>query len=343
MAAQAGYGRVLYMQDEKIDILSLFPEEIDVEPAYRKKQVFSWLGKRGAASFGQMTDLPKTLRAALAGQYSFAVPQELRRQVSADGTQKILWELADGERVETALMRYHHGTSVCLSTQAGCRQGCKFCASGSHGFSRDLTAGEMLSQALYCGMDFGHIVLMGTGEPLDNFDQTVRFIRLISHPDGRNLSPRHISLSTCGDVPGILKLAESGLPVTLSVSLHASDDETRDRLMPINRKYPISGLLDACRKYFDKTARRISYEYVIIEGFNDSPEDARRLAVLLKGAPAHVNIIPYNPVPGKPFRAPQADAVRRFMRELGGIQATVRRTLGSDIAAACGQMRSKGC
>jgi 23S rRNA (adenine2503-C2)-methyltransferase len=239
-------------------------------------------------------------------------------------------------------MRYKHGVSVCLSTQAGCRQGCAFCASGAHGFSRNLTAGEILGQALYCGVDIGHVVLMGTGEPLDNFDQTIRFIKLISHPWGRNLGLRNISVSTCGDVPGILKFAELGLPVTLSVSLHAPDDETRDRIMPVNRKYPIAILMDACGKYFVKTGRRISYEYVIIEGLNDSTGHARRLKALLKGKPAHVNIIPYNPVAGKPYRAPKAVAVERFARELGE-PATVRRTLGADIDAACGQLRSRKC
>ncbi|MDR0326644.1 MAG: 23S rRNA (adenine(2503)-C(2))-methyltransferase RlmN [Oscillospiraceae bacterium] len=327
-------------EEGQLNILSLFPGEIDVLPVYRRKQIFAWLGKKGARSFEEMTDLPKTLRSELAERYSLSVPKELERQISADGTQKIMWGLVDGERVETALMRYKHGYSVCLSTQAGCRQGCAFCASGSHGFSRNLTAGEILGQAIYCGVEYGHAVLMGTGEPLDNFDETVRFIKLVSHPDGRNLGVRHVSLSTCGDVPGILKLAELGLPVTLSVSLHAPDDETRNHIMPVNRKYPISQLLEACGKYFEKTARRISYEYVIIDGLNDSPVQARRLASLLRGTPAHVNVIPYNPVPGKPFRAPGQDTIRRFMRELAGLQATVRRTLGSDIMAACGQMRS---
>ncbi|MDR0293308.1 MAG: 23S rRNA (adenine(2503)-C(2))-methyltransferase RlmN [Oscillospiraceae bacterium] len=326
--------------DGKPNILSLFPGEIGVSPDYRQKQIFAWLGKKGARSFGEMTDLPKALRAELAERYALESPRELTRLVSADGTQKILWELADGERIETALMRYRHGVSVCLSTQAGCRQGCAFCASGGNGLSRSLSAGEMLAQALYCGEEISRAVLMGTGEPLDNFNETVRFLKLISHPDGRNLGLRHISLSTCGDVPGILKLAELGLPVTLSVSLHAPDDETRGRLMPINRRYPISELMDACGKYFAKTARRISYEYVIIEGLNDSPGHARRLALLLRGRPAHVNVIPYNPVPGKPFRRPGADAVRRFARELEGLSATVRRTLGADIDGACGQLRS---
>ncbi|MCL1807575.1 MAG: 23S rRNA (adenine(2503)-C(2))-methyltransferase RlmN [Oscillospiraceae bacterium] len=327
--------------NDKIDILSLLPEEINVTPAYRQKQVFSWLGKHGVRSFSEMTNLSIQLRSELSERYSLDIPREMERQVSADGTQKILWRLRDGEQVETALMRYKHGWSACLSTQAGCRQGCAFCASGSHGFSRNLTAGEILRQVLYCGVEISRVVLMGTGEPLDNFDQTVRFLKLISHSEGRNLSPRHISLSTCGDVPGILRLAELGLSVTLSVSLHAPDDETRDRIMPVNRKYPISQLLDACGKYFTKTGRRISYEYVIIEGLNDSLGHARRLAALLKGHPAHVNVIPYNPVLGKPFSAPKPSVVDRFMDGLNGLQATVRRTLGKDIDAACGQLRSK--
>ncbi|MCL2003536.1 MAG: 23S rRNA (adenine(2503)-C(2))-methyltransferase RlmN [Oscillospiraceae bacterium] len=329
--------------DKKLNILSLFPEEMDLSPAYRRKQVFSWLHQHTVQSFDEMTNLSKALRAELAERYALDLPRETERQASADGTQKILWRLTDGEMVETALMRYKHGVSVCLSTQAGCRMGCAFCASGAHGFSRDLSAGEMVSQALYCGESVNHVVLMGTGEPLDNFEQTVRFIRLISHPEGRGLSPRHISLSTCGNVPGILKLADSGLPVTLSVSLHAPDDETRSRLMPMNRKYPISMLMEACGKYFMKTGRRISYEYVIINGLNDSPGHARRLKALLRGKPAHINIIPCNPVAGKPFAPPGADAARRFMRELDGLRVTARRTLGSDIDAACGQLRSRKC
>ncbi len=328
------------MYNEKINILSLLPEEIEAEPAYRRGQIFAWLGKRAARSFEAMTDLPKTLRDNLAERYRLDVPEEVTRCVSTDGTEKILWSFSDGERIETALMRYRHGTSVCVSTQAGCRQGCAFCASGSHGLSRNLSAGEILAQCLYCGEDVNHVVMMGTGEPLDNFDESVRFLKLISHPEGRGLSLRNISLSTCGDAEGIEKLAALKLPVTLSVSLHAPDDETRSRLMPINRRFPIQPLLKACKKYFENTGRRISYEYVIIDRLNDSPAHARRLAALLGKHPAHVNLIPYNPVPGKPFGAPKKETVLRFARELGSIPATVRRTLGTDINAACGQMRS---
>ncbi|MDR1668362.1 MAG: 23S rRNA (adenine(2503)-C(2))-methyltransferase RlmN [Oscillospiraceae bacterium] len=324
----------------KTNILSLFPEEIEAEPAYRRKQIFAWIGKRGARSFDEMTDLPKGLRAELAERYTLDAAEETERRVSADGTEKILWTLSDGERIETALMRYRHGTSVCVSTQAGCRQGCAFCASGSHGLSRNLSAGEILAQVLYCGESVNHAVMMGTGEPLDNFDESVRFIRLVSHPEGRGLSLRSISLSTCGDAEGIIKLSELGLPVTLSVSLHAPDDETRSRIMPVNRKYPVQTLLAACKKFFENTGRRISFEYVIIDQLNDSPAHAKRLAALLGKYPAHVNLIPYNPVPGKAFAAPGKETALRFARELGGIPVTVRRTLGSDIDAACGQMRS---
>lgn len=326
--------------EKRLNLLSLLPEEIYVEPAYRKKQIFSWLGKKQARSFEDMTDLPKSLRGELAERYMLDVPEECERRISADGTQKILWRLTDGERIETALMCYKHGNSICISTQAGCRQGCAFCASGSHGLSRNLSAGEMMGQILYCGLDIGHIVLMGTGEPLDNYDETIRFLKLVSHQDGRGLSPRHISLSTCGVVPGILELAELGMPVTLSISLHAPDDATRNVIMPINRRYPVAVLLDACEKYFEKTGRRISYEYVIIDKLNDSLGQARQLAALLKNHPAHINIIPYNPVPGKPFAAPKKETVERFVRELRHMQVTVRRTLGSDIEAACGQMRA---
>jgi 23S rRNA (adenine2503-C2)-methyltransferase len=326
--------------DTKVNILSLFPEEIEVSPSYRQTQVFSWLHKHTVKSFAEMTNLPAPLRRELDSRYAIYIPEEFERQVSVDGTQKILWGLRDGEKVETALMRYRHGISVCLSTQVGCRMGCAFCASGHGGFSRNLTAGEILGQFYYCGEDANRAVLMGTGEPLDNFDHTVRFLKLISHPEGRGLSPRRLSLSTCGHVLGILKLAELGLPVTLSVSLHAPDDGTRSRIMPINKKYPIATLLDTCKNYFAKTGRRISYEYVIIDRLNDSPEQARLLAALLKGTPAHVNIIPYNAVSGKQFSPPKPDRLARFMKELGGLEATVRRTLGADIDGACGQLRS---
>jgi 23S rRNA (adenine2503-C2)-methyltransferase len=328
------------MQNEKIDILSLFPEEIDISPAYRRKQVFGWLHKHAARSFGSMTNLSKAMRGELDGRFGIYAPEEAERQVSKDGTVKLLWRLWDGELVETVLMRYRHGRSACISTQAGCRQGCAFCASGAYGFSRDLTAGEMLSQILYCGDRVGNAVLMGMGEPLDNFENTVRFLRLVSHPEGYKLGLRNVALSTCGDVPGILKLAELGLPVTLSVSLHAPDDETRSRIMPINRKYPIGELMEACEKYFSKTARRISYEYAIIVGLNDTGEHAARLRALLRGRSAHVNIIPCNPVPGKPFFSPGGDAVKRFVSKLDGLQVTVRRTLGADIGGACGQLRA---
>ncbi|MDR1692321.1 MAG: 23S rRNA (adenine(2503)-C(2))-methyltransferase RlmN [Oscillospiraceae bacterium] len=326
--------------DKKIEILSLYPEEIEAEPSYRRIQIFSWLGKRSAKTFSEMTNLPAGLRAELAERFTIAVPEETERRISADGTEKILWTLHDGERIETALMKYKHGTSVCISTQAGCRQGCAFCASGSHGLSRNLTAGEMLAQALYCGAAVNHVVLMGTGEPLDNFDQTVRFLKLISHPEGRGLSLRNVSLSTCGDAEGIRKLAELKVPVTLSVSLHAPDNETRNRLMPVNRKIPVEELMGACLNYFQITGRRISYEYVIIDGINDSPAHARKLAALLRKQAAHVNLIPVNPVPGKPFKQPDKDTIAKFVRGLGSIPVTVRRTLGSDIGAACGQMRS---
>jgi 23S rRNA (adenine2503-C2)-methyltransferase len=324
---------------EKIDILSLFPEEIDVSPPYRQGQVFSWLHKHAVKSFSEMTNLPAAMRSELDERFYIPVPEELERLVSEDGTQKILWQFRDGERVETALMCYKHGTSACLSTQAGCRQGCAFCASGHGGLSRNLSAGEILAQLSYSGGDVNRVVLMGTGEPLDNFEAVVRFLKLISRPDGRALSLRRVSLSTCGYVPEILKLADLSLPVTLSVSLHAPDDETRSQIMPINKKYPIAMLLDACGKYFSKTSRRISYEYVIIGGLNDSPGQARRLRALLKGTPAHINVIPYNPIPGKPFSPPTPERLARFMGELDGLEATVRRTLGADINSACGQLR----
>ena len=266
------------------------------QPAFRAKQVFTWL-HRGIRSFDEMTDLPKTLRAALAEEYTLYTPQAVRRQESArDGTVKYLWRLSDGNCVETVLMRYHYGNSVCISSEVGCPMGCSFCASTLGGLVRRLRPSEMLDQVLFTQLDSGlpisHIVLMGIGEPLDNFDNVMRFLELVNSPDGMNISMRHISLSTCGLVPKIDELAKRKLQLTLSVSLHAPNDAVRDRIMPVNRAYPSEELLSACRRYYQATNRRISFEYAMIDGVNDSEENAKELLRRLKGLPAHFNLIP---------------------------------------------------
>jgi len=317
------------------------------QPAFRAKQVFTWLHK-GVRSYEEMTNLPKTLRDTLAEEYPLYVPQVLRKQESQkDGTIKYLWELADGNCVETVLMRYHYGNTVCISTEVGCRMGCAFCASTLGGLVRKLEPQEMLEQVLYTQVDSGlpisHIVLMGIGEPLDNFDNVMRFLELVNSPDGMNISMRHISLSTCGLVPGIDRLAQKKLQLTLSVSLHAPTDAIRDTIMPVNKAYPTEELLAACRRYYDITGRRISFEYAMINGVNDTPEAARTLLKRLKGLPAHMNLIPLNHVEESPLKPSTRQSVEQFQKilEQGGVTATVRRTLGSDIDASCGQLRRK--
>ena len=315
------------------------------QPGFRAKQVFAWLHK-GVKSFDEMTNLPQSLRSALAEKYPLCIPEVLRRQESQkDGTIKYLWKLSDGNCVETVLMRYHYGNTVCISTEVGCRMGCAFCASTLGGLVRKLEPYEMLDQVLFTQVDSGlpvsHIVLMGIGEPLDNFDHVMRFLELVNSPEGMNISMRHISLSTCGLVPMIDALAEKKLQLTLSVSLHAPEDEIRNRIMPVNKAYPTEELLQACRRYYEKTGRRISFEYAMIDGVNDTPEAARTLLKRLKGMGAHMNLIPLNHVEESPLKPSTRQAVMRFQKILedGGIPATVRRTLGGDIDASCGQLR----
>ena len=317
------------------------------QPAFRAKQVFTWLHK-GVRSYGEMTNLPKALRDILEEHYPLRAPEVVRKQESQkDGTIKYLWELSDGNCVETVLMRYHYGNTVCISTEVGCRMGCAFCASTLGGLVRRLEPNEMLEQVLFTQLDSGlpisHIVLMGIGEPLDNFDNVMRFLELVNSPDGMNISMRHISLSTCGLVPGIDKLAEQKLQLTLSVSLHAPTDEIRNTIMPVNKAYPTEELLAACRRYYEKTGRRISFEYAMINGVNDTPEAAKNLLKRLKGLPAHMNLIPLNHVEESPLKPSTRQAVQQFQNllEQGGIPATVRRTLGGDIDASCGQLRRK--
>lgn len=317
------------------------------QPGFRAKQVYTWL-HRGVRSFDDMTDLPKSLRQTLAQNYLLTAPTMVRRQESKlDGTVKYLWQLRDGNCVETVLMRYHHGNTVCISSEVGCAMGCAFCASTIGGLVRRLSAGEMLDEVLFTEADSGlpisNIVLMGIGEPLDNYENVCRFLELVNSGEGMNIGMRHISLSTCGIVPRILELAESKLQLTLSVSLHAPDDETRSKIMPVNRRWPVDELLDACRTYYEKTGRRISFEYAMIRDVNDSPEAARLLLKKLRGLSAHVNLIPLNNVEESPLKPSERGTVLRFQRllEEQGVACTVRRTLGSDIDASCGQLRRK--
>lgn len=341
------------MQDGKIDIKSLLPEELSAElaamgePGYRAKQIFTWLG-RGAENFDEMTNLSKPLRAKLAERFFLTPPKVLRKQVSAeDGTIKYLWGLADGNAVETVVMRYHHGNTVCISTQVGCRQGCAFCASTIGGLIRGLEPSEMLDEVMFSqkesGLPISNIVLMGIGEPLDNFDNVMKFLKLVNHPDGMNIGMRHISLSTCGLTEKFDKLAELNLQLTLSVSLHAPDDETRSRIMPANRGRGVEQLMDACERYFKKTGRRISFEYAMIKGVTDTPRQAQLLAEHARRVCAHVNLIPLNHVDERSFEPSTPESLAEFKAELerAGVNVTVRRKLGGDIDASCGQLRKK--
>ena len=315
------------------------------EPAFRAKQVFQWL-HRGAVSFDDMTNLSKGLREKLSSSCYITAPVVERKQVSAqDGTIKYLWKRRDGNCIETGLMRYHHGNTVCISSQVGCRMGCAFCASTLGGKVRDLTPSEMLDQVLFTQLDSGapvsNIVLMGIGEPLDNFDTVMRFLELVNHPEGLNIGMRHISLSTCGLVEKIDKLADLRLQLTLSVSLHAPNDETRSRIMPVNKAIGVERLFKSCRQYFEKTGRRISYEYAMIDGVNDSDWQADLLAKHLKGMPGHVNLIPLNEVKESPLKPSRRVEAFQKRLEQHGITVTVRRKLGGDIDASCGQLRRK--
>ena len=315
------------------------------QPAFRAKQLYGWL-HRGVRSYEEMTNLPGALRAELAEKYPIHAPTVLRRQESQkDGTIKYLWQLSDGNCVETVLMRYHYGNTVCISTEVGCRMGCAFCASTIGGLVRKLEPFEMLDEVLFTQVDSGqpisHIVLMGIGEPLDNFDEVMKFLENITSPEGVNIGMRNISLSTCGLVPKIDQLAEKKLQLTLSVSLHAPNNEIRSGMMPVNDAYPVEVLMQAVRRYQDTTGRRVSFEYSMVRGVNDSDACAKQLANLIRGMGAHVNLIPINPVDGSPYSATDAANVHRFQQKLEslGVNATVRRRLGSEISAACGQLR----
>lgn len=338
----------LNSRDIKSKTLAELREELGTLglPKYRADQVYSWL-HRGVTDFSQMSNLSKALREDLSQRYIIAWAEIRQKQVSKDGTVKYLFRLPDGEHVESVLMRYHHGTSICISTQVGCKMNCSFCATGKSGFSRNLSASEILSQVQAASLDEGerisHIVLMGMGEPLDNYDNVLRFLELVTSPEGLNVSMRHISLSTCGLVDRIYDLADKRLQLTLSVSLHAPNDEIRSRTMPVNRRWNMEQLLKACKYYCERTGRRISFEYAMISGVNDMDWCAKELASRLKGILAHVNLIPVNDVTGTGYKKSGLERQKRFVSllEERGVTATVRRTLGSDIDASCGQLRRK--
>ncbi len=337
------------MEQQKIDILSLTKEELTAEltalgeKAFRAKQIYEWLHVKRVTDFSQMSNISAQLRDTLEKKFCIKSLIIKKRLVSSiDNTVKYLYGLPDGESVETVLMEYKHGNSLCISTQVGCRMGCRFCASTIAGFVRHLLPSEMLLQIYETERDSGRhvdsIVLMGIGEPLDNFDNVMRFLSVLNS-DGEGMSLRHISLSTCGIVDKIYELAELKTGLTLSISLHAATDEKRSSIMPINKKYNLQQLMTACRDYFKKTGRRISFEYSLIEGVNDTEESARELIKLLDGMLCHVNLIPINEIRERDFK--KSRYVERFQKRLtdAGINATVRRTLGADISAACGQLR----
>jgi len=339
---------------EKMDIKSLDFDELKAlisdmgGQAFRAEQIYGWLHQKGVASFDEMTNLSKDFREKLNNICTMACLEPVKILTSkTDGTKKFLFRLKDGNVIESVLMKYHYGNSVCISTQAGCRMGCRFCASAINGLERSLAPSEMLEQIYrirqLSGEKISHIVLMGSGEPLDNYENVLKFIDLVTDEKGQNISSRNITLSTCGLVPEIYRLADEKRQITLALSLHASDDETRKRLMPVANKYSIHEILKACRYYFEKTGRRISFEYSLVADVNDSLEEAKKLSGLLKGMNCHVNLIPVNPVEERGFRRSGQKAVLQFRDFLvnKGIQATVRREMGSDIQGACGQLRRR--
>ena len=335
-----------FIKDYSLDELALEIKELGF-PKFRAKQIYTWINS-GIETFDEMTNISKADREKLKSGFFITVPKIVKKQVSqVDGTMKFLIELYDGNLVECVLMQYNHGNTICVSNQVGCRMGCKFCASGLDGLKRNLGAGEILDQIIFIQKDSGlkisNIVLMGSGEPLDNYDNVLKFLKLVNSDDGLNIGHRHISLSTCGVVSGIEKLMKEKLQITLSISLHSPDNESRSKIMPVNNKYNIETLINACKKYFDYTGRRISYEYTMIDGVSDSIEQAKLLCKILKGRPSHINLIPLNAVTETGLCSSSKEQVRKFQNVLlkNGLSATVRRTLGPDIDASCGQLRNK--
>ena len=340
--------------EDPLDIKSMSPQELGEMvrekglPAFRAKQIYEWIHVRQAASYEEMTNLPAKLRTELAGEYPLVTARLIDRQISAvDGTQKFLFEMPDGCLVESVFMRYHFGNSVCISSQVGCRMGCSFCASTLHGLVRSLTASEMLEQIYaiirHTGETVSHVVVMGMGEPLDNYDNLLRFIRLLTGPEGLNLSQRSLTVSTCGIVPNIYRLAKEGLHITLALSLHAATDEQRRKIMPIANRYSIEELMQACGAYYRETGRQITFEYSLIRGVNDSRADAQGLTRLAKPLRAHINLIPVNPVRERGYEHPDNAHVQAFKQALenNDVNVSIRRALGKDIEGACGQLRNR--
>lgn len=336
------------------DVKSLTKEELErlVQASggqrFRAGQVYEWLHKKFVVSYDEMTNVPKALRETLGKISPVTVLAQAGKQVSAiDGTAKYLFCLPDGNLIESVLMRYKFGNSVCISSQAGCRMGCRFCASGLNGLSRNLLPSEMLDQIYRIQADtkerVSHVVIMGTGEPFDNYENVRRFITLLTDKNGINLGARNLTVSTCGIVPKIRRFADEGLQVNLAVSLHAPNDELRKSLMPVANKYPVAELMEACRYYTEKTSRRITYEYSLVRGVNDGMEQADELVRLVRGTNCHVNLIPVNPIKEREFERTQEGAVNRFKKRLekGNIDVTVRREMGRDIDGACGQLRKR--
>ncbi len=321
------------------------------EPKYRAQQVFAWLYKRRVSDYDEMTNLPQALRDRLRANTTLTSLREVTRQVSElDGTTKFLFALSDGATIETVIMPHDYGNSVCVSTQVGCKMGCKFCASTLGGLVRNLEAGEIVAQVIHCqrlldqkGERVASVVLMGSGEPLDNYEAATALIDIVTAPDGLQIGQRHITLSTVGIVPAIYRLADERRGITLAVSLHAASDEVRSRLMPINKAYDMNGLLEACHYYYNQTGRRITFEYALIKDHNDQLDDARQLARLIAALPCHVNVIPVNYVPERGLKRTRNEQIQAFVRELLrlGVNATVRREMGGDISAACGQLRAE--
>lgn len=337
--------------EQKVNLLDMSLKELEDllatmgQQKFRAKQIYQWLNK-GIKDIDEMSNISKELRQALAEKtnlHKLFIEHKLVSKI--DGTAKYLFRLSDGNIIESVFMQYKHGNTACISSQVGCRMGCRFCASTGAGFMRNLTAGEMLDQVLTMQTDsgkrIGNIVIMGIGEPLDNYENVTKFLRLVNHPEGLNIGYRHISVSTCGLVPEILRLARENMPITLSISLHAPKDEEREKIMPINRKYSIDKLIEACKIYTEETKRRITFEYALIDGVNDSRNDAVELAHTIKGMLCHVNLIPVNSIKDGAFRKSSKQQIKIFQEILQrfGIEATVRRELGSDINAACGQLR----
>jgi 23S rRNA (adenine2503-C2)-methyltransferase len=318
------------------------------EKPFRAKQVYQWLHEKQVESFDEMTNLSKALRSKLAEQCSLTVLRREQVQISKlDGTRKYLFLLEDGNVIESVLMRYKHGNSVCISSQVGCRMGCRFCASTLDGLVRGLTPAEMLDQVYRIGKDIGerisNVVVMGTGEPLDNYDNLLRFIRLLTDANGVHISQRNLTVSTCGLVPQMRELADQKLAITLALSIHASSQARRLELMPIANKYEIHEVIEACRYYFDQTGRRVTFEYSLVGGVNDTDTDADALSRLISGMNCHVNLIPVNPIRERDYIQPDTDAIRAFLHKLekNGINATIRREMGRDIDGACGQLRRR--